>query len=192
MGRLRRRGQGSRPLISTFGVLAPEKQTDKIIRAFAQLADRIAADFAIIGRPATLGIDHVYRSLALDLGASERIQFTGQLDELSYRSWLERTTLAVQLRATSNGESSAAIADCLAAGIPTIVSDFGWSRELPDSSVVKVNREIRPDALAAEIIALSEDQARINALRHAALTHAQNNSFAKVALHLAQTLELDT
>ena len=42
-----------------------------------------------------------------------------------------RADLAVQLRSVSNGEASGATADCLAAGVPTIVTDLGWSGELP-------------------------------------------------------------
>ena len=54
-----------------------------------------------------------------------------------YRAWLDRAELAVQLRASFSGEASAAVGDCLAAGVPMIVTDVGWLGELPDDAAVR-------------------------------------------------------
>jgi hypothetical protein len=48
----------------------------------------------------------------------------------------------------SNGESQATIADCFAAGVPTVVTALGSARELPDEAVVKVERENAAEDLA--------------------------------------------
>ena len=83
-------------------------------------------------------------------GVEERVRITGPVDDDEFRRWLEQATLAVQLREHSNGETQATIADCLAAGIPTVVTALGSARELPDDVVAKVEREISAQDLAEE------------------------------------------
>ena len=49
---------------------------------------------------------------------------------------MQAADLAVQLRALSRGETSAAVFDCLAYGVPTIVNANGSMVELPEGSVL--------------------------------------------------------
>ncbi len=58
--------------------------------------------------------------------------FTGAVDDDEYEGWLARTSVAVQLRARTNGETSGAVADCLSHGVVTVVTDAGPARQLPD------------------------------------------------------------
>ena len=53
-------------------------------------------------------------------GVENEIEITGLLDDGRYASLLSRVGLAVQLRAQTNGESSAAMHDCVAAGVPLV------------------------------------------------------------------------
>ncbi len=70
---------------------------------------------------------------------------------------------------------------CLAAGIPTIVSDHGPLRELPDDAVAKVAAPVEPAVLADALLRLlSDDQAR-ERLRRGALRYGQEVSFEAVA-----------
>ena len=180
---------GKQPLAATFGVSAPQKQGEKIIDAFARLAShRPDIEFAVVGRPVNSEVGARYRSQAARLGIADRIHFTGFVHQESFRSWLRRATVAIQLRALMNGESSAAVADCLAAGVPTLVTDLGWARELPDSCVVRVPRDITAAALASEIARLLDDEARMEALRCEGIGHARNHSFATTAELLHRVL----
>jgi glycosyltransferase involved in cell wall biosynthesis len=87
----------------------------------------------------------------------------------------------VQLREASNGETSAAIARCLAAGVPTIVTAIGSAAELPDDCVVKVPRDVSADDLGDEIAALLADASRREHLGRAAIAYAREHSFERVA-----------
>ena len=68
--------------------------------------------------------------------AKNRIRITGFVSPEVYRQYLQAADLAVQLRALSRGETSAAVFDCLAYGVPTIVNANGSMVELPEGSVL--------------------------------------------------------
>jgi len=125
-------------------------------------------------------------------GIEGRVRITGSVDDAEFRGWLERAALAVQLREYSNGETQGTIADCLAAGIPTIVTALGSARELPDDAVVKVEREVLPRALADKMGALLEDPARRKAMVDAGLRHATELSFASAGRYFHERLVLDS
>ena len=90
----------------------------------------------------------------------------------------------MQLRASTNGEFSGAVAETLAAGIPTIVSALGSAAELPDDAAVKLPTGASPAALAAEILGLLGDPGRRKGLSEAARGYAATLSFEAVAEEL--------
>ena len=75
------------------------------------------------------------RTFARDVAPRVNIEILGHVSATRYEELLREADVAVQLRTLSNGEASAAVADCLAAGLPTIASDLGWASELPGSAV---------------------------------------------------------
>jgi glycosyltransferase involved in cell wall biosynthesis len=87
----------------------------------------------------------------------------------------------VQLRAASNGETSATVSHCLAAGVPVIVTAIGSAKELPDNCAIKVERDVSPDELADDIQRLLGDHARRATIREAGLRYAREHSFERVA-----------
>lgn len=103
------------------------------------------------------------------VGDESRIVATGRAGSADYADWLARTAVRVQLRDRSHGESSGALADSLAHGLPVIATDVGATRELPDDVVVKVPRDITAEGLAEVIEQLVGDPARRAALSAAAL-----------------------
>ncbi len=64
--------------------------------------------------------------------------------------------MAVQLRATTNGETSGAVADCLTHGVATVVTDIGPAHLLPDF-VDKVPVDATPEVLAETLRRLLDD-----------------------------------
>ena len=152
---VRSRTRARRSIVS-LGVVAEVKQTAKVVEAFARLASaHPAARLAIVGPAASEAEARRCRELARLFGVEDRIEITGDVDDDEFRSRLEAASLAVQLRAHSNGESQATIADCFAAGVPTIVTALGSARELPDDAVVKVEREISAQDLADGMAAVT-------------------------------------
>jgi glycosyltransferase involved in cell wall biosynthesis len=170
------------PVVATFGLVAPVKQTEKVVRAFGVVArEHPSATLAVVGPAGADGALEMCRRLAADSGLGERVRVTGEVDEDEFRAWLGRATVAVQLRQTSNGESAASVADCLAAGVPSIVTAIGSARELPDECVWKVDREIDAPSLGSEIATLLSDDVRRSAMRAAGIEYARRNSFSRVA-----------
>ncbi|MDQ2984763.1 MAG: glycosyltransferase [Actinomycetota bacterium] len=180
---------GGAPVVGTFGLVAPVKQTEKVIEAFALLAEHHhTVTLAVVGPPAAPGELERYREQAKRLGVADRVRVTGELDDREFRAAVAGATVAVQLRGSSNGESPASVADCLAAGVPTVVTSLGAARELPDECVVKVEADVSAADLARELAALLGDETRRAAMARAGRAFAAEHSFERVARDLHDLL----
>jgi glycosyltransferase involved in cell wall biosynthesis len=103
---------------------------------------------------------------------------------VEYSDWLDRAAVATQLRRTSNGECSAAVADCMAAGAALIVTDIGASRELPPECAHRVDPAASAETVAATIAELLGDTERRARMIDAARQYATANSFRAAAARL--------
>jgi glycosyltransferase involved in cell wall biosynthesis len=173
--------RSSQQLIATFGMVARTKQVLKLIDAFAQVhRQRRRTLLGIVGAaPGEYG--QAVESRSHELGIPNAVRVTGFVEEQRFQAWLEAATVAVQLRDLSNGESSAVVSRCLAAGIPTIVTNLGSAGELPDDCVTKVSRDVTPNALAEDILTLVTDRRQRSRLRAASLDYARRNSIERAA-----------
>lgn len=122
-------------LTCSFGLLGGSKLNDRLLSAW--LASPMARDprchLVFVGQndPGRFGAamgDAIAAS-----GCAARITITGFASRPVYLDYLAATDCAVQLRANSRGETSAAIMDCLAFGVPTIANANGSAAELPDT-----------------------------------------------------------
>jgi glycosyltransferase involved in cell wall biosynthesis len=163
------------PLIASFGVVNDRKRT-------ALLADamRVVHETHPRARLVFVGPS--------EASSIEGAEVTGMVDADEYRRWLDTGWIAVQLRTATNGESSGAVGDCLAAGVPTIVTAIGAARDLPDDAVVKVPSDIDAPALAARITALLDDAGARAALHERARAYAADHSFVAAARELYRVL----
>jgi glycosyltransferase involved in cell wall biosynthesis len=174
--------------VATFGVVAPVKQTERIVEAFALVAARRSSvNLAIVGPAPNEELRRV-QGVASRLGVATRVVVTGEVSSDEFNARLSRASVAVQLRAASNGETSASVADCLAAGVPTIATALGSTRELPKNAFVPVARDISATDLAEKIEALLDDPVRRRALSEASRAFAKANSFARAALEIVDVL----
>lgn len=174
------------PLIVTFGIVNEVKQIAKVIEAFAMvLEDRPDARMAVVGPASEDDLKRIADQVQL-LDVVAQVEATNEVEEEAYRGWLGRATVAVQLRAISNGESSAAVGDCLVFGVPTIVTAIGPARELPDTAVVKVAPSVSPRQLADEILALLADEERRVSMRSAAEAFVAETTFDGLAAELCR------
>jgi glycosyltransferase involved in cell wall biosynthesis/GT2 family glycosyltransferase len=181
------RGRG--PVVGTFGLVAPVKQIGKVIDAFAIVAaDHPTVTLAVVGPAGAPGELERYRKQAIDLGIGECVWIPGELDDAEFRAAVAGAMVAVQLRASSNGESPASVADSLAAGVPTVVTSLGAAHELPDDCVVKVEPAVTPIDLANEITALLRAGPGRAAISRAGRAFAVEHSFARVAHQLYEQL----
>ena len=143
---------------------------------------RVEAKLAIVGPHTDPGERGRLARQADGLKIADRFEQTGYVEEDDLADWLVRTTVAVQLRATSNGETSAAVATCLAAGVPTIVTDIGSAAELPDDvwsrSIAKIPSYQSLGEVIADLIADVDRRAEMAA---ASIAWARAHTHEKVA-----------
>lgn len=178
----------SGPLLAHFGIVDPSKRPFALVEAFAVLRDRVpAVRLAFVG-PVSEELAGALRARATSLGIADGLVLTGAVTTRDYARLLEATTIAIQLRSSSNGEASAAVGECLASGIPTVVSDLGWGRELPADAVVRVGRAISPDSLANVLGGLLADELQRKALGAGGRREAASRSFRATADSLLELL----
>jgi glycosyltransferase involved in cell wall biosynthesis len=184
-----RSGDGG-PLVVSLGYVSEVKGLDTLIAAFSLLAAGHPGARLVIAGPAEPVELQRWRAHAAEHAPGVSIEIPGVVSDDLYRTLLRTADLAVQLRLTTNGEASAAAADCIAAGLPTIVTDLGWLGGLPDGVVSKVPSGVGPQWLAARMSELLADDAARVALRDGAVECARMNSFERVAESYLKALEL--
>lgn len=170
------------PIVVTFGLAAEVKKIDAFVRAIPNVLEAIPdARFAIVGDFSPPQYQRRMEELAETLGVSGELTLTGYVDPEEYESWLRRATCAVQLRATTNGETSAAVADCLRHGIPTIVTAIGAAREYPPGTVLPLSLGASPKDVADAVLNISTDGELADELSRKALEFVQSSSFESAA-----------
>jgi glycosyltransferase involved in cell wall biosynthesis len=179
---------GRHAVVAHFGIVDPVKLPDLTIEAFSMVARHDAdAELVFVGPIA----DDLLRSLARQAVAgdvADRIAFTGPLAREDYAGWFAAATVAMQLRSNTNGEASAAVGECLASGVPTIVTRLGWAAGLPDDAVHKVDARCSAHELAHELRLLVGDRGRRVALGRAANRYAEEHGFERTARALIAEL----
>ena len=138
-------------LVCTFGRVHETKRDAEVLRAW--LDSDAAADPAgalhFVGAAPAGPYARRLRKLAASHPAGARVKFVGWASPEMYGSYLQAADVAVQLRAGSRGETSAAVLDCLNHGLPTIVNRHGSAAELPEGTVRFVPDEFSPEELSA-------------------------------------------
>jgi glycosyltransferase involved in cell wall biosynthesis len=175
-------------LIASFGVVNEIKQYSLLVAALPAVLERCPdAQLAFVGPCADADREELAAQAAA-FAVSDRVTVTGAVTAAEYAAWLDRAAIAVQLRRTANGESSAAVADCLAASAVLVVTGIGAGRDLPDAAVVRVSSDVSAGELAAVVGDLLDDPARRATLAAAGREHAASNSFAIVARRLFEDI----
>ena len=82
---------------------------------------------------------------------------TGSVDDETYALYLQAADAAVQLRTAGRGETSRAVLDCMAYGIPVVVNADGAMAEIPEDSVVMLRGSFTDEELSAAVIKLRDD-----------------------------------
>ena len=90
-------------------------------------------------------------------GASGRVRITGWVEPTVYREYLAAADVAVQLRGSSRGETSATVLDCLAHGLPVIVNAHGSMTELPHDAVKMIPDDFSHRQLADALECMAID-----------------------------------
>lgn len=173
--------------ICTFGMWNPLKSIDLIIEAVGLLAPaHPAIRFAVVGS-IPQHIQASYQQLIAQYPAlSGKVVFTGHVTEDEYRTWLQRTSLAIQIRHDSCGEMSAAVADCFAAGIPTILQEVGPLGEFQDISL-HIGQDATTDSIVKTIQYAMDHPKELQELGAKAKIFAHQVTFENIAEQLSNT-----
>lgn len=175
------------PLIVSLGIVDPVKAPDLMLEALALVRARLPARLALVGPVADEYRDELL-GVAARLSVEAAVEITGRVEEAEYWGWATRATAAVQLRRRTNGESSAALTDCLAAGLPVVTTGLGAALELPGDAVRLVGVDASAADLAAAMLELVDDGPGRRRRVAAARAHAATTGFAAVAERLLEAL----
>lgn len=162
-------------LVVCLGAITPFKCADLLVEGFERaFAGESRAQLVFVGT--VLDGDTPESSKA-------RVSVTGRVTPDAWRQWMAAADIAVQLRRNSRGETSGAVMDAMAAGLPTIANAHGAMAELPRDAVLLLGDAPTPDELAQALRLLAADAGLRHRLgeagrRHVNTAHAPANAAA--------------
>lgn len=138
---------GDEVVITTVGVLNPNKCADAIIAAIAaspKLKERCR--YRLVGMTSP-GEKSRLSALCKEVGYS-KVDFLGEVDDATLTAELERADIFSCLRRPTLEGASASAIEGMKSGRPVIVADAGFYSDLPDDLVFKVPKSVDVQALA--------------------------------------------
>lgn len=124
-------------VICSFGFLDASKLNNRLINAW--LNSRLSKDprckLVFVGQNEGGQYGAEIQKMIAQSGVDQQIRITGYVTTQQYKQYLNTADLAVQLRSSSRGETSAAALDVLNHGLPTIINAHGSMAEIDDNAV---------------------------------------------------------
>lgn len=156
-------------VVCAFGGIGPTKLSHRLAGAWQNsvLAGDPRAKLVFVGSAPDSGYVASVKQIAEDMGG--RVRITDWVDNETFRQYLAAASIAVQLRAHSRGETSAAALDCMNYGLPTIVNAHGSLAELDPASVWMLPQDFSDAELVDAITALAADPQRRASLGNGAM-----------------------
>ena len=153
-------------LVCSLGMLGRIKLNDELLDAF--LASPLAADprckLVFVGQNEAGLYGVALAAKVRASAAASRIRITGFVTPAQYRDYLAACDTAVQLRASTRGETSASVLDCLLHGVPTIINAHGSNAALDPALLLKLPDAFSITQLADALASLFSDPQRRAAL----------------------------
>lgn len=177
---------------TSFGMLVPNKCLDQMIEAWArsELGNDPRALLCLVGGCTDHVLEKELQQCIENLPRPEQVILTGFLDSSTYEAYLGVTDVAIQLRRNSRGESSGALLDCMAAGIPTIVNAHGSSAEMPEETVIMVGDDFNIDELVRAFQLTLDQPEQIQDIGRAARLYVKENlSLEKIVAEYRDIIE---
>jgi glycosyltransferase involved in cell wall biosynthesis len=179
-------------IICSFGMLAPSKQNQRLLNAWlaSPLSHNVHCKLVFVGELGGREYTPVIQQIIRLAHAKERIQITGFASQEDYNNWLAAADVAVQLRTDTRGETSAAILDCLASGLPTIFNAYGSATEIPDGLAIKLSGEFADAELGAALEQVLGDDVLRQTLAEAGSAYLQqHHAPARVGVMYREAIE---
>lgn len=153
-------------LVCSFGFVADTKLSDRLLRAL--MDSRLSAErdvhLVFVGELDGGAYGDELRELISASGLEGRIHITGFVNDRTYEDYLAAADVAVQLRSRSRGETSRAVLDCLAYGVPLVVNAHGTMMDYQDSILVRISEQGDTKELADALVRLHADPDATSAL----------------------------
>ncbi len=157
-------------LVCSFGALGPSKLNHRLLEGWLQsaLGGDVRCALRFVGACLDEDYGAVLRKAMRTHAGGERVSIAGWTDAPTFHRYLAAADAAVQVRTSSRGETSAAVLDCMAYGLPTIVNANGTFAEIAGDAVMMLQDEFSAGDLARALESLRDDAARRTALGAAA------------------------
>ncbi|MGI8847296.1 MAG: glycosyltransferase [Candidatus Dormibacteria bacterium] len=171
----------SPPVVGALGVLDERKSPTLLIDAIALIPAERRPHLIFVGPAEDWKRDWLLGH-ARDIGLGDgAVSVTGWVDDIAWHENIASLTCVVQLRAATNGESSASIRDALGSGVPVITNMLGAAEEFPEGSLVTLPPLLTSAALAAHIDTVCSDGAAWARLSAGGWAYSQSVTGEQVA-----------
>jgi glycosyltransferase involved in cell wall biosynthesis len=181
-------------LVCCFGILGPSKLNHVVLDAWLTLPSAPArkARLVFVGASHDPVYDTALKAKISRHGGKQAVSITGYVDLRTYRSYLAAADIGIQLRSSSRGETSAAVLDCMASAIPTIVNAHGSMNELPSNVVLQIPDGVTLPVLREALASLLDDAVLRRGLGDRALAYCMEHlDPAHIAEHYRDAIELN-
>lgn len=165
-------------VVCSFGMLGPIKLNERLLTAF--LSSSLAKDpkcrLVFVGSN-DMGAygKEIERRIREESGCEDRVIITGFLPADIFNAYLCGSDVAVQLRTQTRGETSRAVLDCMAHGLPVILNAHGTMAEFPSDAVIKIADEFEDHELALALERLRKEKTTGERLRARALAFVREH-----------------
>lgn len=179
-------------LVCSFGVVGQTKRNLELVRAWctSELAKRPNHFLRFLGTTTGSPYESALHDLIASFGAETQIQLMGFADSTTFQRHLEAADCAVQLRTNSRGETSRAVLDCLAFGLPVIVNRHGTLAELPSDTAMQIPDHFSDQELASAVINMLDDPVeREHRIEKGTAFIRENCDAKKIAQHYFVAIE---
>lgn len=170
-------------VVCSFGLVSQNKHAHTLIAAWQSCTSSKApatSRLVFVGDiPDSTYGNHI-RQLAGDINGV-RVELTGWTDTDRYNLYLAAADVAVQLRTSTRGETSAAALDTMKCGLPTIINRNGSLAELPDDAVMALPDEFSIEELATALDTLFHNAEMRRKIGCSASAYVANNHSAAAA-----------
>jgi len=144
-----------RVVAATLGIVTPAKRVGKVVEGLALLPAEKRPLLVVGGAVAE---DDALLSSVRRLGLEGDVRTTGYLSDEDFWRLARAADICVNLRFPTVGETSGAVCRLAGSGLPVVVSDVGWFRELPDGFATKIPiGEGEAGAIAEALTKLTDD-----------------------------------
>lgn len=149
------RPRNERFRLTTFGDVNPNKRVDSVIRAIGS-SDflRSTVEYSVIGRVSEADREYLTQ-LAASHGVTLRV--FGRVDSAQWEALSKATDVSICLRFPTTETASATVIESMLNGLPVVVTDTGFYRDLPNHLVFKVEPSLEEQSLRDQLERLALD-----------------------------------